>query len=604
MSTVLKLPHWDMTPVYPGLESVEFEQGFRSIVKEIDQLRSLFNNNQVDRQTSVPVDDDFVKQFEEVASALNDVTDRLLVITAYIRSFIATDSFNDLAQARASELQPYAVTLDQLTTRFTAWVGSLDVDVLVARSPMARAHAFPLRKMKTAAAHQMEPSQEDLAAELSMSGGLAWSKLYGTVTSQLKVPVEVDGETRELPMSVVRNMAHDPDREVRRKGREAEIEAWKGVAVPLAAAMNSIKGETNTVQLRRGWDSALEVALFINNIDKKTLDAMFEAVRRSFPDFRRYLRIKARGLGLEKLTWYDIFAPMGRSSRKWEYGEAESFLIEQFGTYSDRLKVLAERAFHEKWIDAEPRTGKVQGAFCMALRADESRILANYNSSYDSVKTLAHELGHAYHNVCLSGRTRLQRQNPMTLAETASIFNETIIMHAALEGADRLEQIAIIQGALQSQCQVVVDISSRFLFEKGVFEARRERELSIDELCERMVDAQRETYGDGLDQSILHPYMWAAKSHYYGPGRPFYNFPYMFGLLFGLGLYARYQRDPEAFKSAYDEFLSMTGLEDAATLASRFDIDLRTTDFWNDSLDIIRANIDRLDSLVSHDPAA
>jgi oligoendopeptidase F len=214
------------------------------------------------------------------------------------------------------------------------------------------------------------------------------------------------------------------------------------------------------------------------------------------------------------------------------------------------------------------------------------------------MSTLAHELGHGYHNLNLAHRTMLQRNLPMTLAETASIFCETIIRHAALQRADRQEQIAILEASLQGSCQVVVDITSRFLFEQRVFERRSRRELSIDELNNLMLEAQRETYGDGLDESLLHPYMWAMKPHYYSVGRSFYNYPYMFGLLFGLGLYARYQQDPETFKRGYDDLLSSTGLADAATLAAHFGIDLHAEEFWHASLDIVREDINQFELLV------
>jgi oligoendopeptidase F len=298
------------------------------------------------------------------------------------------------------------------------------------------------------------------------------------------------------------------------------------------------------------------------------------------------------------LTWYDLFAPVGTTTTEWDYDSGTAFVAEQFGSYSPRLRAFAERAFTENWIDAEPRNGKVGGAFCMGLRKDESRVLTNYIPSYDGVSTLAHELGHAYHNFTLVDRTALQQSKPMTLAETASIFCETIIRQAALERANQQEQVVILEASIQGDCQVVVDIYSRFLFEQGLFEAREGRELSVDEFNERMLDAQRQTYGDGLDQTVLHPYMWAVKGHYYSTGRPFYNYPYMFGLLFGLGLYARYQQDPEQFRAGYDTLLSSTGLADPATLASGFGINIRTPDFWHASLDIVRRDIDRFEALV------
>jgi len=590
------LPHWDMTTVYPSLESPEFDAGFRSVIGAIARLGELFDRHGVAKRQPAPLDEATVQAFETVIRAMNAVLEEMRTVSVYINSFVSTDSRNNLAQARQSELQQNAVRLTTLGTRLTAWIGSLDVEALLARSALAREHAFMLRKAKIEAAHQMSPAEEELAAEMRLTGATAWQKLHGNFTSQLLVKVELDGKVQELPMSVVRNLASHQDRQVRRRAYEAEMAAWRSAAVPLAAALNSIKGATNLLSKRRRWDSPLEAALFENNIDRPTLEAMLAAAQESFPDFRRYLRAKARALGLPVLAWYDIAAPLGGGERTWGFDEGAQFIIEQFGSYSPKLRGLAERAFSQRWIDAEPRLGKRDGAFCMSLRQDESRVLTNFKPAFGGVSTVAHELGHAYHNLNLAPRTMLQRQTPMTLAETASIFCQTLVNQAALRQAEAQEQILILEGALQNACQVVVDIASRFLFEQRVFEKRLPRELSIDEFNDLMLQAQRETYGDGLDPEVLHPYMWALKPHYYSS--TFYNYPYMFGLLFGLGLYARYQDDPAGFKAGYDDLLSSTGLGNAAELADRFGIDTRAPDFWRSSLDVIRADIARFESLI------
>lgn len=592
------LPHWDMTVIYPGLESREFEEGFRSVVRDIDGLAELFEEKGVKRGDNIVTDASTARGFDQGITSLNAVLEESHTLGAYIQSFVTTDSRDTLAQAKFSELQKPMVQLSQLGTRFTAWIGSLDVEALIGQSEIARAHEFALRRAKIYAAHQMSPPEEELAAELHPSGGSAWSKLQGNVSSQLSVPVEMGGEKKTLPMSMVRNLAFDADREVRRKGYEAEIKAWEANAVPLAAALNSIKGEVNALVKRRKWDSALDEAIFDSNIDRATLDVMMSAARESFPDFRRYLKAKARALGLGRLAWYDIFAPMGPGTRVWEYSDAMDFVLEQFGTYSDRLRGLAARAFDERWVDAEPRPGKRDGAFCMSLRGEESRVLSNFKPAYAGMSTLAHELGHAYHNLVKAPRTMIQRETPMTLAETASIFCETIVREAALKQADSQERLAILEASLQDSCQVVVDITSRYLFESRLFDKRMQRELSVDELCNLMLEAQKETYGDALDPEQLHPFMWAVKGHYYISGLSFYNFPYMFGLLFGLGLFARYRQNAEEFKAGYDELLSSTGMADAATLAARFGIDVHSPEFWRASLDIIRKDIDRFEELV------
>jgi pepF/M3 family oligoendopeptidase len=599
MSTTKSLPHWDMTVIYPSMDSKEFTEGFSNAVRDINNLAKLFDDHHIMKPTAVPaLNLEIIQAFETVIERYNAVMESTETLGVYIMCFVTTNSHDTLAQAKLSELQQAMLILSQLGTRFTAWIGSLDVETLIERSTLAREHAFMLRKAKTQAAHLMTPAEENLASELNLSAGTPWEKLHSDVTSQLIVSLKLSGQTQELPMSMIRNLAFEPDREVRRSAYEAELAGWKRVALPLAAAINSIKGEVNVLARRRGWDSPLEASLLDNNIDRKTLDAMLTAAYESFPDFRRYLHAKAQVLGLPRLAWYDMFAPVSNDEKVWEYEDASAFIIEQFGTFSPRLSNFAARAFHEHWIDAEPGEGKVDGAYCTPLRKDESRVFANYKASFSGVSTLAHELGHGYHNLNLAQRTMLQRSTPMTLAETASIFCETIIRNAALQHAGRQEQIAILEASLQGACQVVVDITSRFLFEQRLFEQRTQRELSIDELNNLMLEAQRKTYGDGLDEKALHPYMWAMKPHYYSSRLSFYNYPYMFGLLFGLGLYARYKEDSEKFKSGYDELLSRTGLADAATLAQQFGINIRSVDFWRASFDIVRQDIELFEELT------
>lgn len=585
------LPHWDVSTIYPSLESPEFTAAFQQMITGLAELEHLCDERGIAQRDQILIDEVTVDTFEQVVARFNALLEHISTLHAYIHSFVTTDSRNTRALAALSELQPQLVRFELIGTRLTAWIGSLDVELLLEQSELAAAHAYMLHKARISALHLMSPAEEALAAELGITGSSAWQRLYSSFTSQILVPF--DGQ--ELPMPALRNMAFEPDRDTRRRAYEAELAAWKRNATPIAAALNSIKGEVIALNRRRNWESSLDAALFDNNIDRETLDAMLGAARESFPDFRRYLRAKARALGSSQLAWYDLFAPLG-SGRAWSFDEGAAFIIEHFTAFSPRLGGLAERAFRERWIDAEPRPGKRGGAFCMSVRPGESRILSNFTPSFSQVGTLAHELGHAYHNFNLASRTPLQRSTPMTLAETASIFCETIITHAALGIVTPQEQLGILDASLQDSCQVVVDITSRFLFEEQLFDGRRQRELSIDELCNIMLDAQHATYGDGLDPEALHQYMWAAKPHYYGSS--FYNYPYMFGLLFGLGLYARYQADPASFKASYDDLLASTGLDGAAELASRFQIDIHDIGFWRASLDVVRAEVTRFEGLV------
>ncbi len=363
------LPRWDMTVVYPGLESPEFTTGFAATITAIDGLAQLFNEAGVgQRATPLPAGE-LSALFERVIERMNAVNEQVDTLDAYIHAFVATDSRNNLAQAKLSELQSHLVRMDQLDTRFAAWIGTLDTDTLIAQSTVAREHAYVLERARQQAAHLMSPAEEDLAAELSTSGATAWGKLHSNLTSQLMVPFEEASESTQLPMSMIRNLAFEADRDLRQRGYEAELASWATVAVPLAAALNGIKGEVNTLASRRAWSSPLAAALFDNNIDRPTLDAMLQAAHESLPDFRRYLKTKAQALGLPALAWFDMFAPVGHSSKVWAYDGARNFIIEQFGSYSSTLSDYADRAFREQWIDAEPRPGKRDGAFVCASAA-------------------------------------------------------------------------------------------------------------------------------------------------------------------------------------------------------------------------------------------
>ena len=589
------LPHWDVTDVFPSIGSREYAAAREELGADLTRLTALYDEHDVRGGDDKTVDDATVAAFESVLAETNEVMDRVKLLSGFLSSYVTTDARNDLAQGELSQLQAELSQLARLRSRFDAWVAALGDAELTARSTAAADHAYPLERSTLRAAHQMSEAEEGLLADLSLTGSTAWVRLYGTFTSQLAVTVE--GFDDPMPMSRVRGLAYDQDAKVRQAAYEAELAAWAANDVPIIAALNAVKGEAATVNRRRGWSDDLEPALAANGVDRPTLDAMQSAVVAALPDFRRYLRAKAallgRGDGSQGLPFFDLFAPLGDGeARRWD--EATQAVTSTFATYSPDLEGLAKRAVDERWIDAEPRDGKRDGAFCMGLKEDRSLVLLNFDGSFRSVQTLAHELGHAYHNVTLAQRTPLQRQLPMALAETASIFCETIMVQHGLATAADSERLALIEGDLQSACQVVVDIHSRFLFERSFCEARAKRTVSSAEACQLMLDAQDATYGDGLDPAYRHPFMWAAKPHYYSSA--FYNWPYTFGLLFGLGLYARYTEDPERFRGGYDDLLSSCGLASAADLAGRFGIDVRATDFWASSLRVLQ---DRIEEFIT-----
>jgi pepF/M3 family oligoendopeptidase len=452
-------------------------------------------------------------------------------------------------------------------------------------------HAEPLRRLAVRAEHQMSEAEEGLYAELTTTGSTAWERLQRDVTSQLEGTVVFpDGRREQLPMPAVRGLATDPDPAVRRAAYETELATWPTVATPVAAAMNAVKGEAVVVNRRRGWTSPIEASLFANSVGTATFEAMQSAVVASLPDFRAWMRTKAQLHGHEGgLPWWDLVAPLPTAGGSLDWDAGMAVVRDAFTEYSDALGGLVDRALTERWIDAAPRPGKSGGAFCMPFVGDRSLVLLNWSGSMESAQTTAHELGHAYHNTTLAGRTPLQKRLPMALAETASIFCETLVVESGLARLQGPERLALLDVDLQGSNQVVVDIHSRFLFETEVFARRQRRTLGATELDELMVECQLAAYGDGLDPATVHPHMWLLKPHYYGSH--FYNWPYTYGMLFGLGLFASYRQDPERFRSGYETLLSRAGMDSAEELGASFGLDVTDEAFWTASLDVIRERI-------------
>jgi pepF/M3 family oligoendopeptidase len=328
---------------------------------------------------------------------------------------------------------------------------------------------------------------------------------------------------------------------------------------------------------------------------KETLDAMFAAMREAFPKFHAYLRHKARLLGYENgLPWYEILAPMGKAdSKTYTVEEAHAYLVDHFSSFAPDLAEMVDTAFRDEWIDFYPRKGKVGGAFCSNLPfMKESRILTNFSGTFGSITTLAHELGHAYHGKQIEDHRPLNTGYTMPVAETASNFNELIIVNHAIANAEGEEKIRLIETQIQDMTQIIVDIYSRFLFEDEVIRRRKNTFLFADDLEKIMTDAQKEAFGDGLDPAHLHPFMWCCKSHYYRAGLIYYNFPYAFGGLFSRGLYAKYLEEGEAFLPKYRALLKATTVDTVENVAGIAGIDLTEPDFWRKSLATITEAID------------
>ena len=572
---------WTLEDLYPSFESQEFKQDVEAYKALKGKFESLTLEDSIEGITQV------VKLLEESTV----LTGRLY---NYIHLTLATDTTHETATQVEVQLAGVSADLQATYAKVSKFLGTIQTDITT--DPFLAEYRYYFEEAKKDATHLLSDELEEVLAKMSISGGKAWSQLFDFMWSSAQG--EYKGEV--VTLSEIRGKAYDSDAEVRKSAYEAELKMYDAIKEPIAFSLNHIKKEVLTTSQLRGFESPLAHTLEASRMSRETLDALLEAIREYLPNFRKYLRHKAALLGHENgLPFYDLFAPVGNSSRTFTVEESKDYLIENFKTFSADLAEMTEEFFDKHYIDFYPRKGKVGGAFCANLpMIKQSRVLTNFTGSLSDVVTLAHELGHAYHGLHIENHRSLNQDYSMPVAETASTFNENIIMNTAIKEASDEEKIALIESQLQDTTQIIVDIYSRYLFESAVFENREQSFMFSKDLEEMMLSAQKEAYGDGLDQSYLHPYMWACKPHYYSTGLSFYNFPYAFGGLFSKGLYAIYQEQPEGFVEKYQELLRATTVSSVEDTAKVLGVDVSTPEFWKKALAEVAESIEAFIALT------
>ena len=562
-----KLPKWDLESIYPSVTSPLFEDDINAIYQKAEELKS----KSADKNSSIL---SILSLYDEMADIVENVGSYVYTsfsVNTTDRDVLAAMGKAEKAQTVASDASTVMVHyLSQRTDEFS--------------SPELEPYALFLKEVKTEADHMMSLEEEALANEMLQVSASAWSRLQESVTASIH-----DGDKT---LTQLRGLAMDSDRSVRKDAYEREVKILADNKTAIAAALNGVKGTALLLEKRRGWKDPLDRSCNTARISRKALSALIEALEESLPIFRDYLKTKAKLLGLERLEWYDMFAPVGDASMSFTFEEAKALIIDAYSSFSPEVGAFIKNALDSHWVDPEAHEGKIGGAYDIFFpKKKESRVMMNWEGTYDSVSTLAHELGHAYHDSVVKNYPSSQRSYPMTLAETASIFGETVIFQEVLKKADKDQQLSLIEAYVQGACQVCVDILSRFYFERSAFEARKDGEVTADDFSAMMLKAQEDTYGDGL--GVKHQYMWAVKGHYYNEGFSFYNYPYAFGQLFALGLFASKDSVPD-FPKHYKEVLSMTGRFEAKEVAAAAGCDIEDKEFWKKGISVISGYIEKM----------
>ncbi len=601
------IPRWNLDSIFSSIGSKEYENAIASYKSGMEELEQLLKN----------VGADFPAWLSDYLEAHDKVLSISSTLGAYAYAIYSTDTTNTDYLNNISKIDEIALRFEQIELSFRKVLleNAKSLDDFYARFPKFSDYRYLLSEELEQTKHQMSFAEENLASDLQRTGGNSWDRLHEQIISNLK---DENGKT----FNGLRNDAYSPDAELRKSSFDKEKALLKQNEIAFAACLNNLKGETCTLNKRRNWKDAIDRSLSSGRLSKETLKALIGAIEDSLPSWREYFKAKAKFLAKHSMTvsktagkngaglaFYDLFAPISQNegadeksllSKEWTFDEAKDYIIERYSSFSAEMGAFAKNAFEKNWIDAEVRAGKVGGAYDEDFALNhESRILTNFTGAFSDIITLAHELGHAYHFSCMKGKPAAFFSYPMTLAETASTFAETIVKQDMVSKCSGDEKLQILELDLQDTSQVLVDILSRFYFERSVFEKRAQGELSAEDFCALMADAQERSYGDGLNEE-RHEYMWAVKSHYYSTGLDFYNFPYAFGQLFGAGLYSLYKKEGSSFAQRYAQLLSHTGNMSCEELCRECGFDITKKDFWKSGIELYLGEIKEFKALAEN----
>ncbi|WP_416147838.1 M3 family oligoendopeptidase [Salipaludibacillus sp. HK11] len=579
---------WNLDTIFPGgSKSKEFQRYLENVASELAQFQGNLDKVQLENNADVAVWASFVNEAQEVGKKAREAG-------AFISCLTAQDVNDDQAKLLGG-------TVKQLAAKYASIMTSIDEQLLafderqwnefVAQEDMKQI-SFNLNERRTNAEEKLPADKEKLIQSLSIDGYQAWGDMYNVIVGRMKVEIEEDGETKSLSVGQASNKLSDKNRDVRKHVFERFEKAWENESELFSNTLNHLAGYRLEMYEARGWEDVLKEPLEINRMKPETLDVMWKTITKNKQDFVDYMDRKAEILGLEKLDIYDISAPLTENVAEVSYDDAVEIIVEQFGTFSPKMAAFAQMAFDERWIEAESRDGKRPGGFCTSFPVkEESRIFMTYDGSASNVATLAHELGHAYHQHVMNDLPQLSQRYAMNVAETASTFAEMIVADATVKAAKTDEEkIQLLDDKLNRSVAFFMNIHSRFLFESRFYEERKSGLVSKERLNELMVEAQKEAYCDSLGE--YSPSFWASKLHFHITGVPFYNFPYTFGYLFSIGIYAKAVDEGYAFEQKYIDLLRDTGRLEVEELAKKhLDVDLTKPEFWQAAIDFLKKDL-------------
>ncbi|WP_047982986.1 M3 family oligoendopeptidase [Ornithinibacillus californiensis] len=585
---------WDLDVIFPGgSESKEFQSYLETVSNDMEDLSAMvhaFN----------PEDKEGISKLANIVNKLEKTMKKLRESFAFI-SCLSAQNVNDTnASLLVAKRSSFGAQMGGIRTSLNQKLAAISEEEWqdLLQHEQLQEVAFVLNETRTAAKEMLPAEQEVLINDLAVDGYNAWGQMYETIVGKMIVEIEENGETKSYSVGQAANKLSSPDAEFRKYVFKQISKAWEDNADLFGQTLNHLAGFRLQKYKHRGWGDVLKEPLKINRMKRETLDVMWNAISNNKKHFVKYLNKKAELLGNEKLSIYDISAPLSKTVNNVPYTEGANFIVDHFGKFSPKMAEFAKMTFEKRWIEAEDRAGKRPGGFCTSFPdSEQTRVFMTYSGTTSNISTLAHELGHAYHQHVMNDVHGMNQGYAMNVAETASTFAEMIVADATVKSAEsKEEKLELLEDKLQRSIAFFMNIHARFLFETRFYEERKQGMVSVKRLNELMIEAQKEAYCDSLDE--YDPNFWSSKLHFHITGTPFYNFPYTFGYLFSLGIYAYAEKSNRSFEDDYIALLRDTGRMNVEDLAMKhLNVDLTKPDFWEDAIALCVRDVEEFVSL-------
>ncbi|MEH7156998.1 M3 family oligoendopeptidase [Neobacillus drentensis] len=590
MTATPYLDVWDLDVIFNGgSESKEFTDHLNLTSELIEAFQTNVNNwtplNSIEDSKQLIK---LLEDFEQAAKKLRQAG----AFVGCLQAQNTEDKKATILEARVTSLSAaFQTALSKFDSSLTAISDEVWTKLLAGKH--LNELSYILTERRERAKDKLSKEEEALISALGVDGYHSWGQLYDLIVGKIKISFNENGEAKQLSVGQAFNKFSSPDRNVRAEIFENWEKAWGEQADILAKTLNHLSGFRLNVYQKRGWEDVLKEPLSINRMERGTLDTMWAVISENKQMLLKYLERKASLLGLEKLSWYDLDAPYGKTASKVPYQEGAKFIEQNFAIFGEKMASFARKAFEAQWIEGEDRPGKAPGGFCTFFpESNQSRIFMTYSGTPSNVSTLAHELGHGFHTFAMKGVHHLNRNYAMNVAETASTFAEMIVADAAVKNAkNEEEKLVLLDDKIQRTVALLMNIHARFLFETRFYDERKQGPVAVERLNELMLEAQKEAYNDALEE--YHPLFWASKLHFFITGVPFYNFPYTFGFLFSLGIYAQALEEGKGYEEKYIRLLRDTASMSVEDLAKKhLQVDLTKPDFWEKAVRICLDDIE------------